>query len=223
MTAVIFVEPESPGNIGSLARAMKNFGLTELYLAGGAEPDDETRMMAMHAFDVVEKSGRITLEEARLKFSQLVATTAQVGSDYNVNRSWITPDDITLSENSAIVLGRESKGLTNEEIALCDVVVTIPTHKGYPTLNVTHAAAILFYELFKRESSLKVADPALIRRIEKIYGELLPLVDIPEEKRATHEAIFHRILGRSVPTAREASGLIGVLKRAKQAILRLSR
>lgn len=223
MTAVIFVEPESPGNIGSLARVMKNFGLSELYLCGGAPIDDETRMMAMHAQDVIENAKQITLEKAREKFPQLVATTAQVGWDYNVNRSWLTPDKLEVAQDSAIVFGRESKGLTNDEVGLCDVVVTIPTHKGYPTLNITHAAAIILYELFKRDTSLKPADPSLLRRITATYDDILPLVGVAEEKRAAQSTIFKRLIGKSLPTAREANGLVGVLRRVKKTISRLSR
>lgn len=220
MTAVIFVEPESAGNIGSLARAMKNFGLTELYLVGGAKVDMETRMMSMHAWDVVENAKQITLEEARKRFSQLVATTAQVGWDYNVNRSWLTPDKLTIGDNSAIVFGRESKGLTNEEVAMCDVVVTIPTDKNYPTLNITHAAVIIFYELFKRTTQLKSAEPDILRRIDSLYGDILPLIGVAEEKQASQHTIFKRILGKSLPTAREANGLIGVLNKIKMTLKR---
>jgi len=213
MTAVIFVDPESPGNIGSLARVMKNFGLKELYLVGGVDPNLETRMMAMNAYDVVQRSKRITMEQARKKFSQLVATTANVGCEFNVNRSWITVDKLKVGDRSAIVLGRESKGLTNEEMALCDAVVTIPADKGYPTLNITHAAAIIFYELFKHKRSLRMASPGVLGRLRSAYDGILPKVGVSSEKIEVQRKIFKRLLGKSVPTEREATGLLGVLNR----------
>ncbi len=65
-------------------------------------------------------------------------------------------DSINYNGNLALIFGREGNGLSNQEIALCDVIVSIPTHDNYPILNITHAAAIIFYEMFKREKSYPV-------------------------------------------------------------------
>ena len=151
MISIIFVEPEGSGNIGSLARVMKNFGFDKLVLVKPPELDNnETRMMAMHAYDLIEKA-RIfpTFKDAIKDFDHVIGTTACLCRHKNIAplKSFLKKP---IPDNAAIVFGRESTGLTNEEKELCEQLITIPANKKYSTLNVTHAAAIVLYELFQK-------------------------------------------------------------------------
>jgi TrmH family RNA methyltransferase len=119
----------------------------------------------MHAREIIYNHQEYStlgefLEINRIDFA--VGTTGTAGGSYNVPRIAVTPENLAQSLNVegdvALVFGREGDGLTNHELELCDVVVSIPTHDSYPILNITHAAAIIFYELFKTEKEYPVED-----------------------------------------------------------------
>ena len=142
---------------------MKNFGLTNLVLINPCELKNESYFQAMHARDVVSNS--VTYDSLEnffneAKIDSAVGTTGAAGGSYNVARIAVSPeqlaDSINYQGNVALIFGREGNGLSNKEISLCDVIVSIPTHDTYPILNITHAAAIIFYEMFKREKSYPV-------------------------------------------------------------------
>jgi len=154
--SVVFVEPETPGNIGFIARTMKNFGLKKLILINPCELDEEAYLYAMHATDILENS--ITFKSLndmldKLPVDFLVGTTGIPGGSYKLERLPLRPEQFAKALNTnakiAILFGREGNGLTNEEILECDIIVSIPTSQEYPIMNVSHAAAIIFYEIFK--------------------------------------------------------------------------
>lgn len=96
-----------------------------------------------------------SLKEARAGRGLLAATTAIIsGKPSEVLRSAITPGELVDlagdREDVAIVLGRDTTGLTNDEIAACDYVVHVPTWTDYPTMNVSHALAVILYEVAAR-------------------------------------------------------------------------
>ncbi|MEM4196446.1 MAG: TrmJ/YjtD family RNA methyltransferase [Methanothermobacter sp.] len=149
---VVFVEPETPGNVGFLARAMKNFGLQNLILINPCILEDEAYYQAMHARDLVEDAIIYqTLDEMieKLEPDFLVGTTGVPGGSYNVDRIPLRPSQLASAINPSsrtfILFGREGDGLSNRELGLCDMVVSIPTDREYPIMNITHAAAIFFY------------------------------------------------------------------------------
>ena len=112
----------------------------------------------MHAWDIVQNAKTInSFEEATSGFDELIATTAKQSTDKNTTRAYLTPRELAESQangNYALVFGRESRGLTSEELRKCDIVVHIEG-SDYPVLNISHAAAIIFYELFSSKSSTK--------------------------------------------------------------------
>jgi TrmH family RNA methyltransferase len=230
MIYVVFTEPESPGNIGFLARTMKNFGLTKLILINPCSIENETWFQAMHAKDIIrERKTYSSLEEFRDSegIDFLVGTTGVAGGSHNVPRIAVKPEQlresVNFNGNIAIIFGREGNGLTNKEIELCDVVVSIPTHEAYPIMNVTHAAAIIFYELFKKDLTFHVEDSELASKIEKeslIYtmDQIIDKLGYPPHKCRNASTVFRRILGRSFISAREAHTLKGTLRRIKQRV-----
>ncbi len=225
MIYVVFVEPESPGNIGFLARTMKNFGLTKLVLINPCELKNESYYQAMHARDVVSNCEIYDSLEEFLKEAEIstaVATTGNAGGSYNISKIAITPenlsDSINYSRNIGLIFGREGNGLTNNEIALCDVIVSIPTHDDYQIMNVTHAAAIIFYELYKREKSYPVQSLDAASADEKksliaIMDEIIVKLGYPEHKTKNASLVFKRIIQRAFISGREAHTLKGTLRR----------
>ncbi|MFB2623447.1 TrmJ/YjtD family RNA methyltransferase [Methanothermobacter marburgensis] len=226
---VVFVEPETPGNVGFLARAMKNFGLQNLILINPCRLEDEAYYPAMHARDLVEDAIIYqTLDEMmeNLEPDFLVGTTGVPGGSYNVDRIPLRPSQLSSAINPAsrtfILFGREGDGLSNRELDLCDMVVSIPTDREYPIMNITHAAAIIFYEIFKKRDfdceGLEEASGVEKKLLVDEMDEILSLIDIPPHKERVASRVFRNVTGRAFITAREAHTLKGVLRRIKNRI-----
>ena len=227
MIYVVFVEPESPGNIGFLARIMKNFGLTNLVLINPCKMENESYYKAMHAREVVSNSETYYSLKEFLKSKEIdsaIGTTGNAGGSYNVARIAVSPeqlaDTINYNGNMALIFGREGNGLSNEEISLCDVIVSIPTHDYYPILNITHAAAIIFYEMFKREKSYPVnriesASAAEKDSLINCMDEIILKLGYPQHKSKNASLVFRRIIGRAFISEREAHTLKGTFRRIK--------
>jgi len=221
--SVAFVEPESCGNIGFLARTMKNFGLGRLILVGGCPPGDEGRILAMHARDVIEGAVTTTWEGLlKMGFDFYVGTTSRQGHDTNLPRVSVESGELGRSlagveGRVCLILGREGNGLSLGELERCDLVATIPTSPAYPALNVSHAAAILFYEIFR---SLGQPGRARMRRAsEKEKEVLLGYVDLlvessglPEHRKRLSKLVFKRLVNRAFISGRECHTLIGLMK-----------
>jgi tRNA/rRNA methyltransferase len=166
--AVILSQPQMGENIGAAARAMKNFGLSELRLiAPKVEwPNDRAQMLASGAGDILEAATVHPDTPAALaEFGLVLATTAR-GRD--VVRDILTPQEAAArlraaaaeGIRTAILFGGERAGLTNEEMSLADAAVTIPTAE-FPSLNLGQAVLLLGYEW------LKSADSTPASRIRK--------------------------------------------------------
>jgi len=224
---VVMVEPLYPLNVGYVLRTMKNFGLEELYLVNPRLDLEsrELRAFSAHAQDMVKQIRVVReLKEALKGVNYIVGTTGKGGGRYNVNRIPLSPSEFAsnvsrLRGKVAILLGREDIGLTNEELLLCDALITIPANPAYPILNVSHAAAIIFYELFKTEispSSRRIHEPPRpeeLRVFEKYLLELLREIKYPDCKVKIARIIVRRVLGRAFVTRREMYALLGILRK----------
>ena len=167
---IILVRPRNPDNIGAAARAMANFGLTELALAAPFESDwqeavsvwrREASVSAIDAMDVVN-SARIydSVPEAAADCSLLLGTSS-------LHRLKPGRDVILLSEAPAyiaknagktgILFGSEKTGLTKEELSFCGAIINIPTREKQPSMNLGQSVAVLAYELAARGSAQKPA------------------------------------------------------------------
>ena len=230
MIYVVFVEPESPGNIGFLARTMKNFGITNLILINPCELKNESYYHAMHARDIVSNAETYNSLDEFLKTKKIdsaIGTTGNAGGSYNMARIAVSPeqlaDSINYNGNIALIFGREGNGLSNQEISQCDVIVSIPTHDYYPILNITHAAAIIFYEMFKREKSYPVdqLEAATANEKEKLIrymDDIILKLGYPPHKNKNASLVFKKIIGRAFISGREAHTLTGTLRRIKTRI-----
>ena len=120
----------------------------------------------------------------------------------------------------ALIFGREGNGLSNQEISQCDVIVSIPTHDYYPILNITHAAAIIFYEMFKREKSypvdrLEAASTAEKDSLMDYMDDIILKLGYPPHKSKNASLVFKRIMERAFISGREAHTMKGTLRRIK--------
>lgn len=148
---VVLVETSHPGNIGSVARAMKTMGLQHLILVNPKKfPDAEATAMASGAEDVLLNAKVCSsLVEAISDCQQVVGCTARARDlswPMNTPRQWVESLE-TQSGKIALVFGRERTGLTNDELWLCQSGIMIPTSKIYRSLNLSQAVQIIAYEL----------------------------------------------------------------------------
>ena len=224
---IVFVECETPGNIGFLARTMANFGLKNLILINPPKLTDEAYYQATHGKYIVENAKIFkTLDEfyqsQRIDFK--VASTGMVGGSYNLSRIPLKPEalaqSINVSNKIAILFGREGNGLTNKEIEDCDICVSIPTDPTYPIMNISHAAAIILYELFKNKNDFSVKGLDESTSLEKEYlikdmKEIIDSLDIPDHKKRNGLKTFNNIISRAFITSREAHTFKGILRRIK--------
>ena len=229
--AVVVVDAKTPGNVGTVARAMKNFGLSTLLLVDPPTIEDggEAYGFAGHAReDVLPNATEVTFDAVAERY-HTVGFTAITNEDSrnHVRFPYTTPaalaDDLrTLSAEPALVFGREGEGLHNDELAACDRVASIPASEAYPVLNLGQAATVALYEL--RELTLSEtqlpdverhrAEQAAVERVADYWGRFLTELAYPEHKREKSSRLLGRVLGRAHPTDREATTLMGILRRA---------
>ena len=224
---IVFVECETPGNIGFLARTMANFGLKNLVLINPPTLTPEAYYQATHGKYIVENALVYpSLDEfyqsKRIDFK--IASTGVAGGSYNLSRIPLRPEQLSESINInnkiALLFGREGDGLSNKEIEDCDLCVSIPTDPSYPILNISHAAAIIFYELFKNKHEYAVEGLEESSSLEKEYlikdmTDLINGLDIPEHKKKNGLKTFKNIINRAFITGREAHTFKGILRRLK--------
>ncbi|MEM2882105.1 MAG: RNA methyltransferase [Candidatus Bathyarchaeia archaeon] len=228
---VVLVEPESGGNIGSVARAMKNFGLKDLWLVNPkARIDESARAMASHAIDVLEGAKVVgELREAIRGVDLAIGTTSKPSfGRSNLRRIPLAPEELAerlgrAKGAVALILGRESIGLTNEELEECDLIVSIPASEEYPVLNVAASAAIILYEVHKGSSrgwpQRRIASEGIKRRLEDRLLNLAELAGIPGHRAKLASRALRNVLSRSFATEREASLLLGILRKASDRAL----
>lgn len=231
---VVLVEPKVEGNVGAVARGMANFGLPELVLVRPCPLGDEAYRRAKHGRPILEEAQTVeTLPEA-LRGTDLSAATTGISSEGEraFHRQTLSPWELgerlsSVNGRVALVLGRENYGLLNEELSSMDLLVHIPCDPGYPVMNLSHAAAILFYELFRPRTPPSDAGRPLASGLEKeklmeAFRELLEATSYPSHKRRKTRIMFRRLIGRALPTTEEFHALMGPLRRASKTVRRLS-
>jgi tRNA/rRNA methyltransferase len=225
MITIVLIEPHYSGNIGSVCRAMKNFGFTKLEMINPHEITDEASMMAVHAKDVLQNAKHSKKFNFK-KYDYVIGTTCIETSkdDYFLRMTTQLSDLKGKIKNKkgkiAIVFGPEPDGLSNDFLEQCDIITTIPTSAKYRSMNLSHAVAVTLYELsdLKQTSDSRLAGAKENSLINQNMKEIMKKSGYPSEKHKVFNTMFKKILGRAVVTGREANTLIGVLRYIKKSI-----
>lgn len=223
---VVLVEPRGPRNIGSVCRAMKNFGLRDLRLVNPKTDHlvHEARQMAVKATDLLENAKNFnTLQDALHDCMTAFGTTRRFGK---YREDMLLPDEaaemmLPLSGDDpvALVFGREDKGLLTAELDLCQRFLTIPTDKALPSMNLAQAVALCLYELRRAQGRLQGATSgrkslAGVKNMEDMYTHMedsLSRCGFLNPQNPDHiMRAFRRIFGRAGLNDREVRILHGL-------------
>lgn len=159
---IILVEPAGALNVGSIARVMKNFGLSNLVLVNPhCDPNGvEAQQMAVHAGDVLALSRQVaTLPEALIGCTRAIATTARpraLDTQLESPRLGLTEVITSGLLPTALIFGPEDRGLSNDELKYAQRFICIPSNPAYPSLNLAQAVAVCAYELYQMAEALPI-------------------------------------------------------------------
>lgn len=242
-TRVVLVRPLQSGNVGSVARAMANFGLSRWSIVDAPALDpDQARWMAPGAHEIVDRAEHCASIADALEGATLVLATTTRQRRWR--RKAVEPEEaaerlLDAGTGGALLFGPEDTGLTSEDLRLADALVTIPTG-GLESLNLAHAAVVLFRALFEASRRRGTA-PASKGRQRSRGGSAKPrrgaveeppadvalrALVVEEALRAVQASGYVRgrsveqiettlfdLLGRAAPTEREARMIRGMVKR----------
>jgi TrmH family RNA methyltransferase len=222
--SVAMMQPKFGLNVGYVARTMKNFGVSQLFIIGNGDLPRSAFRFASHGADIVRNARNTTLYDLRERFNLLVGTTAIVGGrGRNPARKTISLEKAASlgfdPKGAVIVLGRDTTGLTAEELRMCDVVIHLRTGTSYPTLNISHALAIVLYGLSAPElTGIYQVDRVYRDKLLEVFSTALRLGMYPERKRGLAIKTLDQAVMRSGITQEEVMALIGVFRKMNLAL-----
>jgi tRNA/rRNA methyltransferase len=207
---IVLVRPRGSGNIGSIARAMKNMGQTELAIVGKARTRSFwARAMAVHGRDILRQTQCYeSIREAIADCALVVGTTCRAGLYRRHSQAprELAPEIAAAAQSGkvALIFGPEDHGLSNKDLEHCQILLTIPTHPGYQSLNVAQAAVICLYEVYlasltkTSKSKIKRAEAENVERLFDRMRTVLLKIGFLDSENPEHMLLaFRRILGRA--------------------------
>lgn len=224
---IVLIETQEAGNIGSTARVMKNFGLSELYLVNpqclnqDGQLKDAAFYMSTHARDIVENAVWVnTTQAALIDQTFVLGTTARPRSSGAFDI--YTPRDAAQSfqrEGLSLMFGPEASGLSNADLDYCQAYINIPTTE-WSSLNLAQAVNLIAYEFFVTqvnagETQLTTDPPVSREELERLYqkffdtSDYIGYTDITFPNKTYH--MYRRIFDRARLTAREAKAMMGLV------------
>ncbi len=238
---LVLVRPKEDGNVGAVARVARNFGAERLVLvAARARLGAEARRRAMGGLPILTAAVRArSIDEAIAPADLVVGTTdLSLGRSASYLRRSVSPERLGeivrgTTGRIALVFGPEDNGLSREELGRCDLLVHIPARREFPTLNLSHAVAVVLYAVHRASA---MADPdstpapeivELNGREKELFlarvGLLAARAGYPAHKRRGLILQFRRLLGRSTPSEAEYRMLLGLLSSLGRALDREGR
>jgi TrmH family RNA methyltransferase len=224
---IVLVEPSHPGNIGAVARAMKNMGLEELVLVNPRQfPHSEAIARASGADDVLAKARVVaTVAEALAGCGFVAATTSRTRDQYfrvaDVREASLRILQQSQRGPAAVLFGSERAGLTNEQLEAAHLLIRIPASESYPSLNLAMAVQIVAYELFLARGTrietapgaAALADPVEMERLYEHLAQVLEEIDFRDRTQGgTHlMARLRRLFQRAALDRNEVNILRGIL------------
>ncbi len=231
--AIVLVAPQLAENIGTSARAMANFGLADLRLVTPRDgwPSDKARAAASRADHVIDRARVFASPEAAVADLNLVIATTARGRD--IGKRVVGPREAATmiraaeegGQRAGILFGREKSGLTNDEVALADIILTFPVDPAFSSLNIAQAVLLVAYEYrraaFDNErAGLAFDDPvgpqASKHDLVGLFGHLEGALDRtgffrPAERRPSMVLSLRAMLQRGRFTEQEVRTLRGVI------------
>lgn len=237
-TSIVLVDTLYGGNVGSVARIMANFGLSDLRLvrpAPGLFDDPALAPMARGAGQPILENARtfLTLAEALADCSVAWGFTTRLGKKRTDGQDLRPAIEGLACEmpggRMAAVFGSEDAGLTTEDLEKCSLLVRIPTAPDLSSLNLAQAVALFSYEAHELGRKLKGPLPskkntATVEELEGLYAhleEVLQLIGFIEEKSpARMMNVMRRMISRRMPDPRDVRIIRGVLSKVELAVER---
>ena len=225
LVRVVLIDPSHPGNIGSVARAMKNMALSDLVLVRPRFfPHADAVSLAAGADDILSSARVVgTVQEAIADCGFVAGTTSRPRS---FNWDFLTPRDtaqrvqaMSPENRVALLFGSERYGLANEDLKCCNVLVRIPANPEYCSLNLAMSVQLICYELYlartQPESQFQLERPlATGEEMELLYAHLqrvLDLVAFKDRNGAGHLMTrLRRLFNRSQLDQNELNILRGI-------------
>ena len=226
---VVLVEPISGGNIGSVCRAMNNNGITDLAIVNPrpeTDWEDASKLSCKANAQLEARKEFQTLEEAITDCTVVAGTSARTGFYRDTAHSPREFASIALESAKdheiALVFGREDKGLSNEELALCTHIIQIPSSELYTSLNLSHAVTVCCYEIFAAsgtfqpsEEKAEEASSELRERMFDVWREMMIKTEFTHEQKLEHMMMgLRRIFSRGKLTVPDVKILMGLAKQS---------
>jgi tRNA/rRNA methyltransferase len=228
--AFVLFKPLYAGNVGAAARAIKNMGFSDLRLVAPELSDRrDASAMAVHADDVLAAAKTFPdLAAALHDRAVTVGTTCRDGPYRNASRppreAALHLADLADANSIALIFGPEDRGLTNEELKLCNHLITIPTSAEYPSLNLAQAVMVVAYELrLALETNVSASALEFVpsdvseAMLERLADALLSIGFLPDDNPDHIMFAIRGIFGRSGLTAREVDILNGMTRQIRWA------
>jgi tRNA/rRNA methyltransferase len=236
--AFVLFKPKSPGNIGASARALKNMGMRDMRIVTGngieraigemeqphrSHSHNRAETMAVHGRDILAAATVHAVLDSALADRTLVVGTTARGGLYRREAKPVremSAELVALSSGNqiALVFGPEDRGLTNEELKLCQRLITIPTAPAYPSLNLAQAVMIVAYELMLAAGAARQVSsaeqwsrsPEVNTMLGRMAKALVAIGFLPENNPDHIMFALRAILGRAGLKPRELDIMNGI-------------
>ena len=227
---LVLVRPKEDGNVGAVARLGKNFGIDRISIVRPrASLGQEARRRAMAGLPLLESARVVESFDEAVRDADLVVGTTDLSTGRSTAylRRSVSPERLgemirPIVGRVALVFGPEDNGLGVDQLRRCDLLVHIPARREFPTLNLSHAVAIVLYAVLRANGpadpdSTPAPEVLELRGNEKELlivrlDELAARVGYPRHKRPGLNLMFRRIFGRATPTESEYRMLLGFVK-----------
>lgn len=220
--SILLVRPKFHENVGSVARAMKNMGLSQLVVVNGCSPlHPNAYKLASGAEDILERAEEFpTLKDAVSELGCVVGMTSRGGKKrYPV----LTPETLakkliplSLKNSIGLAFGSEREGLTNEELSHCHLYVRIPSLESFASLNLAQAVMVVCYEVFQASMEIpkKTIYLAKVEKLEKMFEHmektLIQIGFLDSNHPKSIMRVIRNLLGRSHMDEREVQIFQGI-------------
>jgi tRNA/rRNA methyltransferase len=233
---LVLVRPKEDGNVGAAARCARNFGADRLVLvASRARVGPEARRRAMGGLALLQSARRVASFAEAVDAADLTVGTTDLSTGRSTAylRRSVSPERLgeivrSIEGRVALVFGPEDNGLSRSELARCDLLVHVPARREFPTLNLSHAVAVVLYAVHRAagpDNPETTPAPEILPLhggekelfLERLEG-LIGRTAYPAHKRRGLILLFRRVLGRSTPTEAEYRMMLGLLKSLDRAL-----